>query len=53
MMLLDGRVNTEALHQPFELMGLHQTSGFRGIAGPGEVTILHALGKKQKTVSFP
>lgn len=52
MMLLDGRVNTEALHQPFELMGL-QTSGFRGIAGPGEVTILHALGKKQKTVSFP
>ena len=52
MMLLDGRVNTEALHQPFELICL-QTSGFRGIAGPGEVTILHALGKKQETVSFP
>lgn len=52
MMLFDEGIDGEALHQPVKLIRCEH-SGFRRIAGPGEVSVFHALGKEKESVSLP
>ena len=46
------RVDGETIHQPAKLFRCHGTE-FTGVSGPGKVTVLHALVKKQESIPFP
>ncbi len=51
-MLPDDGINGETFHEPAELLW-RELSGFRRIAGPGEMPVFHTLCKEKKSIPLP
>lgn len=50
--LPDDRINGEAFREPAELLR-SELSDFRRIAGPGELSVFHALCEEKKSIPLP